>query len=266
MQKVILCVAPVAVHETNIAFEPLVEDIVACVEAGATFLHLHPRNQDGSFDPTGEYFDKIVNEVLARTDIIVEGSTGSPEVPIAERFQILEHPNIDAFTFHAGAVTVEGKGDINTSEEDMLIEQNMGNQFDLRADFQLFSHTHLNNVYRLQEKGTFAGQPIYNLIYTCEKEHPVSAKRLMNDIALLPNDALFGVIDCNAHNMNLLMASVIMGANFARVGFEDFKELGEGKIAKTNAELVRLAAFLIRQAGAEVATIEEAREMLKITR
>ena len=236
MQKVILGVAPVSPHNKDIQLEPLVEDIVACAKAGATFLHLHPLRRDGSFDPSAAYFDQIVQEVLSRTDMIIEGSTGSPEVPIDERFHILTHPNVDVFTFHSGGVYLEGKGEITTTKEEMQLQQSMGNQYDLRADFQLFSHKHLENVLTLKEEAPFCAEPIYNLVYTCEKEHPVSAKRVMDDIALLPEGAVYGVIDCCAKDMNLLMASVVMGAQFARVGFEDCVDLGGGKIAKTNAE------------------------------
>lgn len=54
-----------------------------------------------------------------------------------------------------------------------------------------------------------------------------------------------------------------MGGNF-RVGLEDNFYLPNGEMAKSNGELVEAGATLARSIGRELASIEEAREMLGI--
>lgn len=264
MHKVILAVAPVAAEDGGAALEPLVEDIVACWEAGATFLHLHPLDRKGRFEPSARYFDRIVRAVRARTDLIIEGSTGSAEVPVDDRFRVMCHPETEAFTFTAGDVELPGKGRISTSWEEMQLQRDLGNQYGLRADFQIFSREHLENIRRLQAQAPFLREPIYTLVYTWGTERHLPPERLLEDIRQLPEGAVFGLLDGRACDRRLLMTSVAMGARFVRVGFEDGRCLDGERTARTNAELVRLAAFLIRQAGARVATAEEARQILKI--
>jgi uncharacterized protein (DUF849 family) len=60
---------------------------------------------------------------------------------------------------------------------------------------------------------------------------------------------------------NLAALSIIMGGH-VRVGLEDNIFISKGVLAKSNAELVEKAVRLVRELGREVATPEEAREML----
>ena len=61
----------------------------------------------------------------------------------------------------------------------------------------------------------------------------------------------------------LAAAAVSMGGN-VRVGLEDNLYLPNGDLAQSNGELVGKAAELVRLVGGEVATVAEAREILRI--
>ena len=63
-------------------------------------------------------------------------------------------------------------------------------------------------------------------------------------------------------DFSLLAAAIGMGAAAIRVGFEDSVYYAPGKAAATNAEIVEKIVGLIHQMGLEVATPEEARELL----
>ncbi|MBV8241019.1 MAG: 3-keto-5-aminohexanoate cleavage protein, partial [Hyphomicrobiales bacterium] len=54
-----------------------------------------------------------------------------------------------------------------------------------------------------------------------------------------------------------------MGGN-VRVGLEDSLWAGPGRLAETNAEQVRLARKIIEGLGLDIATPDEAREMLAL--
>ena len=55
-----------------------------------------------------------------------------------------------------------------------------------------------------------------------------------------------------------------MGASVVRVGFEDSPFFAHGQAAKSNTELVERIVSLVHQIGSEVATADEAREILKL--
>jgi len=84
-----------------------------------------------------------------------------------------------------------------------------------------------------------------------------------------PADRLFGdqyywsVLGAGRNQMFIAAMSAVMGGN-VRVGLEDSLWLGRGQLAKSNAEQVAKAKRIIEEVGLQVATPNEAREMLKL--
>ena len=61
--------------------------------------------------------------------------------------------------------------------------------------------------------------------------------------------------------MEILYAAVALGGN-VRVGMEDNVMYSKGVLAESNAQFVERAARVIREFGNEVATPDEAREII----
>ena len=82
-------------------------------------------------------------------------------------------------------------------------------------------------------------------------------------------DRLFGdqyqgsVLGAGRHQLPIAAMAVSMGGNL-RVGLEDSLWLGPGQLAKSNADQVRAARKIIEGLGLEVATPEDAREVLQL--
>jgi 3-keto-5-aminohexanoate cleavage enzyme len=94
---------------------------------------------------------------------------------------------------------------------------------------------------------------------------PANPETLFFLKTLLPEKTVpWGVIHAEMQDFALLAAAIGMGASVVRVGFEDSVFFAPGKAARTNAELVEKMVALIRQIGYEVATCQEAREILGI--
>ncbi|HSW18566.1 MAG TPA: 3-keto-5-aminohexanoate cleavage protein, partial [Ramlibacter sp.] len=80
-------------------------------------------------------------------------------------------------------------------------------------------------------------------------------------------DKLFGasyqwsVLGAGRHQMPLVTQAALMGGN-VRVGLEDALSLGAGKLAQSNAQQVRLIRGVLESLGMEIATPDEARQML----
>jgi 3-keto-5-aminohexanoate cleavage enzyme len=62
----------------------------------------------------------------------------------------------------------------------------------------------------------------------------------------------------------MLTLGLLLGATCVRVGFEDNVYLRRGQLAASNAELVEQVAAVARSLGREVATVEQARELLSL--
>ena len=82
-------------------------------------------------------------------------------------------------------------------------------------------------------------------------------------------DRLFGdqyqwsVLGAGRNQMTIAAQSIALGGN-VRVGLEDSLWAGPGRLAKTNAEQVKIVRAMIEALGLEVATPEDAREMLQL--
>jgi uncharacterized protein (DUF849 family) len=82
-------------------------------------------------------------------------------------------------------------------------------------------------------------------------------------------DRLFGdqyhwsVLGAGRNQMTVAAQSIALGGNI-RVGLEDSLWAGPGRLAKTNAEQVAMAVSMIKSLGLEVATPDDAREMLQL--
>jgi len=90
---------------------------------------------------------------------------------------------------------------------------------------------------------------------------PGTTRQLVNQVDLLPPQSHWQVIGIGLNQWPLLAAALAMGGN-VRVGLEDNFYVEEGRMAKSNAELVEKAARLSRDLGRPVANAAEARGLL----
>ncbi len=80
---------------------------------------------------------------------------------------------------------------------------------------------------------------------------------------LFGDDYKWSVLGAGRQQMSIAMQSVMLGGN-VRVGLEDSLWLGKGKLAESNAAQVSVARKMIEDLGLEIATPDEAREILQL--
>jgi uncharacterized protein (DUF849 family) len=71
------------------------------------------------------------------------------------------------------------------------------------------------------------------------------------------------VLGAGRNQLPVAAQAIAMGGN-VRVGMEDSLWSGPGRLAKSNAEQVKLARQMIEALGLEVATPDDAREALQL--
>jgi uncharacterized protein (DUF849 family) len=80
---------------------------------------------------------------------------------------------------------------------------------------------------------------------------------------LLGTDYVWSILGAGRHQFNLVTMGAIMGGN-TRVGLEDNIFLGKGQLAETNADLVARIRRILEELSLEIATPDDARELLKL--
>ncbi len=80
---------------------------------------------------------------------------------------------------------------------------------------------------------------------------------------LFGDNYIWSVLGAGRNQLSVASMSASMGGN-VRVGLEDSLWIGPGQLAKSNAEQVRAVRAIIEGMSLEVATPDEAREMLQL--
>jgi uncharacterized protein (DUF849 family) len=94
--------------------------------------------------------------------------------------------------------------------------------------------------------------------------HPEDVAHMKRTADRLFGDAYhWSVLGAGRNQLPIAGMAAAMGGN-VRVGMEDSLWAGAGKLAKSNAEQVRLARQIIEGLGLEIATADEAREALQL--
>jgi len=80
---------------------------------------------------------------------------------------------------------------------------------------------------------------------------------------LFGDDYYLSVLAAGKHQLSFVTMSAMMGGN-VRVGMEDSLYLGKGELAKSNADQVKRIRTILEALSLEVATPDQAREMLHL--
>lgn len=278
MSKTIITAALTGVLATRgqcpaIPYTPaeIAEEAARAANEGAAIVHIHARTPEGGPDWSVDTFAAIFAEVRARTDVIVNFSTGAVGTPAEERIAHIRalRPEMAALNmgsmnyaiysakkkmFHHDHVFANPFRDIQFFLEEM-------NSAGVRPEMECFDAGHIGNTRPLIDMGVLREPYQFSLIMGVLGGIPGSTRHLVNQVESLPKGSHWQVIGIGLNQWPLVAAGVTMGGNI-RVGLEDNFYLEEGKMAKSNGELVAKAARLCRDLGSEVATSSEARQVL----
>src|SRR5207247_1649421 len=139
------------------------------------------------------------------------------------------------------------------------------NDANIRPELECFDTGHIGNTRPLIHQGILNPPYQFSLIMGVLGGIPASTRHLIDQVDTLPPQSHWQVIGISLAQWPLVAAAITMGGN-VRVGLEDNFYLEEGRMAKSNGELVEKAARLSRDLGRAVAWIEEARRILVLGR
>jgi len=249
----------------------IAEEAKRAVEAGAAIVHIHARTPEGGPDWSVDTFAAILSEVRARTDVIINFSTGAVGIPAEERVAHIRElrPDIGALNmgsmnyaiysakkkaFYHDHVFANPFKDIRFFLEAM-------NDAGVRPELECFDTGHIANTAPLIDMGVLQPPYQFSLIMGVLGGIPGTTRHLVNQVDTLLSGSHWQVIGIGLSQWALVAAALTMGGN-VRVGLEDNFYVEEGRMAKSNAELVEKAAQLAAGVGRDVASVDEARKIL----
>jgi uncharacterized protein (DUF849 family) len=247
------------------------EEAKRAADAGAAIVHIHARTATGAPDWSVGTFAAILTEVRARTDVIVNFSTGAIGVPVEERVAHIRElrPEIGALNMGSMnyAIYSEKKKAFYHDHvfanpfKDIQFFLGAMNNAGVRPELECFDTGHIANTAPLIDMGVLKPPYQFSLILGVLGGIPGTTRHLINQVDTLPQGSHWQVIGIGLKQWELVAPAITLGGN-VRVGLEDNFYVEEDRMAKTNGELVDKAARLARDLGRSVATIEEARKIL----
>jgi uncharacterized protein (DUF849 family) len=129
----------------------------------------------------------------------------------------------------------------------------------------VFDTGHIDSVMYYVNKHNIPKPPHIQFIMGVGGSMPGTAENLAFLAGKLPEGATWSVSGIGKTHMAMMLAGLALGCDGLRVGLEDNIYFSKGVIA-TNLQLVERAVELSKLAGRDIATAEDARQILGITR
>ncbi|WP_374635257.1 3-keto-5-aminohexanoate cleavage protein [Paracoccus sp. (in: a-proteobacteria)] len=297
-KTIITCAVTGAIHTPSmseylpVSASEIAEAAIGAAEAGAAIVHLHARDpQDGRPDQTPEAFEPFLRVIKQRSDCVLNITTGgAPTMTIQERIRPAatwkpEVASLNMGTMNFGLFPMLARFDSQLkhqwerdylSNRDIVFRNTFGDIEHIlttlgangtRFEFECYDTAHLYNLKHFFDAGLVKGPLFIQTVFG-----------LMGGIGAHPDDVmhmkrtadrLFGdnyrwsVLGAGKNQMAIAAMSAAMGGH-VRVGLEDSLWIGPGQLAKTNAEQVARARQIIEGLGLEIASPDEAREILAL--
>lgn len=295
-KTIITCAVTGAIHTPSmsphlpVTASEIADAAVGASEAGAAIVHLHARNpEDGSPDQSPEAFRPFLQVIKQRSEVVLNITTGgAPTMSIEERMQpaAVYRPEIASMnmgTMNFGLFPMLGRFEGQLEHEwertylgnrDIVFRNTFGDIEKLmttlgangtRFEFECYDTSHLYNLKHFYDRGLVKPplfiQTVFGLMggIGAHSEDVMHMKRTAD--RLFGDDYRWSVLGAGRSQLKVAAMAAAMGGH-VRVGLEDSLWAGPGKLAETNAEQVRLVRQIIEGLGQEVASPEEAREIL----
>lgn len=296
---IVTCAVTGAIHTPTMSDalpyrpEDIARQAIDAAQAGAAVLHLHARNpENGSVSIDSEHFLGFLPSIKASTNAVVNLSTGgslrntvaeriasakrfSPEMcslnmgsmnfsmhPLAQRYKKWKFDWEESYLRESDSYIFS-----NTFRDIGMVAEELGQEHRVKFEHECYDVGHLYNLKFCLDSGMFKAPIFIQFVLGilggigADLENLVFMKRTADK--LFGDQYQWSVLGAGASQMSLATAAATMGGH-VRVGLEDSLQISRGQLAESNAQQVRKVRELLESLGHEIATPDEAREILSL--
>ena len=242
----------------------IADEAYAAYQAGASIIHLHVREDDGTPTQSAARFKACMDAIYEKCpDVIIQPSTGGAVgMTNDERLQPITL-NPEMATLDCGTCNFGGD-DIFVNTENMIIDfANKMNERGIKPELEVFDKGMIDMALRLHKKGFIKAPMHFDFVLGVNGGISGEPRDLVFMKESIPAGATWTAAGVGRYAFPTAALTIIMGGN-VRIGFEDNVYLEKGVLAKSNGELVEKVVRLAKELGRAVATPDEARAILSI--
>ena len=298
-QKAILTCAPTgAIHTPSmsphlpVTADEIAEAAIAAAEAGASIIHLHARDEEsGRPVQTPEAFLKFLPQIKQTYNVVINITTGgAPQMTLAQRMSPAKELQPELASLNMGSMNfglypmLKRYSDFKHDWE----RQHLENSRDLvfkntfqdieeilttcsangtRFEFECYDTSHLYNLAHFLDRGLVKAPLLVQTVFGILGgigTHPEDVAHMKRTADRLFGDQyVWSVLGAGRSQMQIAAMSAARGGS-VRVGLEDSLWLSKGILAESNAQQVLKARQVLDGLSVEVATPDEAREILQL--
>jgi len=297
-KTIISCAVTGSIHTPSmspylpVTAQEIAQSALGAAEAGAAIVHLHARDPEtGKPVHEPEDFEPFLRVIKQASDVVVNITTGaSPYMPVEYRVKPAETWQPEVASLNMGSMNfglfpmlakerawkfdwepemLEASHDLvfRNSFKDIRYALDTLGKTGTRYEFECYDTSHLYNLQYFWREGLVQA-PLF--IQTCFGllggigAHPEDVMHMKRTADRLFGDSYqWSVLAAGASQMPVAAMAASMGGH-VRVGLEDSLWLGKGQLAETNAAQVTKVRQIIEGLGGEIATPDEAREILSL--
>ena len=263
--------------------EEIARQAVDCAKAGASIVHIHVREdkevngemQIGYKSMSLEKFTETVQLCRkycaeAGVDVLINLTTSGGEYEDYKRLQHLGALKPEMCSFDPNTLNWANSYIFENSPRFLNLLSEEVVKHDIKPEFEVFDTGHIDSVMYYVNKHDIPKPPHIQFIMGVGGSMPGTAENLAFLVGKLPEGATWSVSGIGKAHMPMMLAGLALGCDGLRVGLEDNimygKDENGNKIIATNVMLVERAVALAKLAGREIATADDARQILGITR
>lgn len=272
MSKTIITVAPTGAWPTkknnpNVPLTPMeiAEDVYECYQAGAAIAHLHMRDDEGKGTMSKVKFEETVALIREKCDIVLNLTTsGDLNATDETRQEHLELLRPELASYDCGSMNwLHNSLFINHPKFLEELGTNM-KKWGIKPEVEVFDPGMIGNAAYYIKKGVLDKPAHFQFCMGVANGISGTMKDLIfmkETLDRLVPGSTWGCFGVGKYAMEMLYGAVALGGH-VRVGMEDNVMYGKDQLAKNNRQFVERAKRVIEEFGNEVATPDDAREIL----
>jgi len=240
----------------------IADEAARCREAGASVIHLHVRNPDGTPTQSRELFGEAIERIRDKTDVIVQVSTGGAVgMSMEERSQPLDCKP-EMATLNCGTLNFGDDVFVNTRPMIRDLAKRIS-ELGSVMELECYEVGHIDEALRLHAAGLLPEPLHFQFVLGVPGGIGAREDVVRFMISQIPPGATWAVAAVGRYQRPMTELAMRLGGH-ARVGLEDNIYMEKGVLAEGSAPLVARAAAYARSIGRELTEPGRARQLLGI--
>lgn len=242
--------------------EEIAEQAYESWKSGASIVHIHVRDEDGTPSMNFEKFRKVVLLIRNKCDVLINLTTsGGIGLSDEERIKPFYELKPEIASFDAGTINWQHRTVFENRPEFLEKLANKMREVNVKPEIEIFDTGMIYNTMYYAKMGLIDDPKYFQFVLGAPGGMIGTVKNLLHLKESLPDGAIWSAFGIGKSNLPIMYATLALGGNI-RVGLEDNIYYSKGILAKSNAQLVKRAIRVITEFGKKPATPDETRKIL----